>query len=49
MTDDLFDLTVENAQPDAPEPISIDDVEHELSMLVETACNFIVEQFAPRW
>jgi hypothetical protein len=49
MADDLFDLTVENAQPDAPEPISIDDVEHELSMLVETACNFIDEQFAPRW
>lgn len=48
MADDLFDLTVE-AQSDAPEPISIDDVEHELSMLVETACNFIDEQFAPGW
>jgi hypothetical protein len=48
MAEDLFNL--ESSVPPAEDQvIDIQDVEHELGALIETACNFIDEQFMPGW
>lgn len=48
MAEDLFNLET-SVPPAEDKVIDIQDVEHELGALINTACNFIDEQFMPGW
>ena len=48
MAEDIWN--VENYVPPAEDQvIDLDDAVHELGALIETACNFIDEDFMPEW
>lgn len=49
MAEDLFNLETSSVPLAEDQVIDISDVEHELGSLIETACNFIDEQFMPGW